>query len=265
MRCPRIAATVVLVVAIVGLADTAKAFYHPSVGRWVQRDPIGYQDGMSLCEYEGSEPCYHLDPDGLAEVTITVLPGWYREPGLTVPGQTRYGCRVTGKCVCVDDPPPKKWKMVDSKADCQIAITMNPDRFRGAKDRDENPVTPEGVFGHEQKHAQRTQSEMQRLSPQITTTLQEAERIDFQTEELCVHWLNNLRRSVQSVLGNAAERAGKHASDDPNDNREENDGWPVDKKQYPPDPGTYSPTESGVHVPWQGDRTVSGNSVYNRR
>ena len=39
--------------------------YHPRLGRWLQRDPIGYVDGMSLYEYCGSGPVVGTDPDGL--------------------------------------------------------------------------------------------------------------------------------------------------------------------------------------------------------
>ncbi len=37
------------------------------LGRWVQRDPIGYHDGMGLYEYVRSSPLRGLDPRGLME------------------------------------------------------------------------------------------------------------------------------------------------------------------------------------------------------
>ncbi|MFH1730730.1 MAG: RHS repeat-associated core domain-containing protein [Planctomycetota bacterium] len=40
--------------------------YHAELGRWHQRDPIGYADGMSLHEYVGSRPTTYHDPFGLA-------------------------------------------------------------------------------------------------------------------------------------------------------------------------------------------------------
>jgi RHS repeat-associated protein len=43
--------------------------YHPTLGRWMQRDPIGYVDGMGLYEYVGSEPVAWTDPSGLTEYT----------------------------------------------------------------------------------------------------------------------------------------------------------------------------------------------------
>ena len=40
--------------------------YHPTVGRWLQRDPLGYVDGASLYEYCGGMPGVATDPHGLA-------------------------------------------------------------------------------------------------------------------------------------------------------------------------------------------------------
>jgi len=41
--------------------------YHATLGRWLQRDPLGYVDGMSLYEYCGSRPVTGSDPWGLAD------------------------------------------------------------------------------------------------------------------------------------------------------------------------------------------------------
>ncbi len=40
--------------------------YNPSLGRWIQRDPIGYQGGINLYEYVGSGPVAGVDWAGLA-------------------------------------------------------------------------------------------------------------------------------------------------------------------------------------------------------
>ncbi|MDY7009363.1 MAG: RHS repeat-associated core domain-containing protein, partial [Planctomycetota bacterium] len=48
-----------------GLYHVRYRMYHPSLGRWLTRDPIGYIDGMSLYEYCGSEPMSYVDPSGL--------------------------------------------------------------------------------------------------------------------------------------------------------------------------------------------------------
>ena len=48
------------------LAAEARAVYHPRLGRFLQRDPIGYEDGMGLYEYVASDPTVGRDPTGQA-------------------------------------------------------------------------------------------------------------------------------------------------------------------------------------------------------
>ncbi|MBN2130246.1 MAG: RHS repeat-associated core domain-containing protein [Sedimentisphaerales bacterium] len=42
--------------------------YSPRLGRWLQRDPIGYVDGVNMHEYVGSSPVGWLDPLGLTRL-----------------------------------------------------------------------------------------------------------------------------------------------------------------------------------------------------
>ena len=38
--------------------------YSPTLGRWIQRDPIGYQGGINLYEYVGGRAVVEIDPMG---------------------------------------------------------------------------------------------------------------------------------------------------------------------------------------------------------
>jgi RHS repeat-associated protein len=40
--------------------------YHPRLGRWLNTDPLGYDDGPNLYGYAAGNPTAHLDPYGLA-------------------------------------------------------------------------------------------------------------------------------------------------------------------------------------------------------
>lgn len=47
-----------------GLYYGCNRYYHPTLGRWLQRDPIGYVDGMNLYEYVRSKPVNLVDSYG---------------------------------------------------------------------------------------------------------------------------------------------------------------------------------------------------------
>ena len=55
-----------------GLYHVRHRVYHVTLGRWMQRDPQGYVDGMSLYTYVGGNPLSGVDPLGLFEPDKTV-------------------------------------------------------------------------------------------------------------------------------------------------------------------------------------------------
>jgi RHS repeat-associated protein len=48
-----------------GLDHVRHRYYHPTLGRWVQRDPWGYSDGSNLSQYVNGQPLHVVDPAGL--------------------------------------------------------------------------------------------------------------------------------------------------------------------------------------------------------
>ena len=55
------------VLLVLAWSDVALAQYHAGVGRFLQRDPIGYVDGMNLYEFVEGEPVVGVDPYGLED------------------------------------------------------------------------------------------------------------------------------------------------------------------------------------------------------
>jgi hypothetical protein len=60
----RVTAILLGLPAIAIVTPEALAVYHPTAARSLQRDPIGYVDGMSLYEYVGGNPVRFADPWG---------------------------------------------------------------------------------------------------------------------------------------------------------------------------------------------------------
>jgi len=55
-----------------GLALCTHRYYDPHNGRWVTRDPIGYEGGVNLYGYVGGNPVVRNDSSGLLIGTLAV-------------------------------------------------------------------------------------------------------------------------------------------------------------------------------------------------
>ncbi|MGB2801765.1 MAG: RHS repeat-associated core domain-containing protein, partial [Phycisphaerae bacterium] len=91
-----------------GLYHVRHRYYHPTLGRWISRDPIGYADGMSLYEYCRSGPLGATDATGLRPMGPQdpgYQPGYETLPWKDVP-ETDKKC----PCPCGGDEFVPPWK-----------------------------------------------------------------------------------------------------------------------------------------------------------
>ena len=66
--------TVLVVLCNLGIEQNAAAVYHAGLGRWVQRDPLGYVDGANMVEYGADNPAARVAPSGMSPPTYPPPP-----------------------------------------------------------------------------------------------------------------------------------------------------------------------------------------------
>ena len=68
--------------ALTLLPSDASAYYHAQMGRFINRDPIGYGDGVNAYGYVQGNPTTHLAPSGLVRIACACRQLYY--PSLSI-------------------------------------------------------------------------------------------------------------------------------------------------------------------------------------
>jgi len=91
-----------------GLIHNRYRYRHPAMGRWLQRDPKRYVDGLSLYEYVRSQPCGTVDPAGTRR--LSALPTLWIYPSDEAYCECMYKkYRRRGQCGNVGDVIASAW------------------------------------------------------------------------------------------------------------------------------------------------------------
>jgi len=98
------------------LGQQAKAFYDPSVGRWLSRDSIGERGGKNLYDFVQNCPIGAIDGLGLVTGSFNVQ---FSTP--------QFGEGLVGWSVRFDWRPPSSWPL--KCAPCEKAVWVQDYRF----------------------------------------------------------------------------------------------------------------------------------------
>ncbi|MEO0966416.1 MAG: hypothetical protein AAFY08_15025 [Planctomycetota bacterium] len=219
-RPPAAALTLAAALLLTLLAPAASAIMHPQMGRFLQRDPLGYVDGLGVyTQYAVMHG--QLDPTGRVSTSFVSPPGYYTQPIRRAHGKVVTSTDATYECEPCGDADETCHMVSNAALELRATIVIDIDDFEDGETR--RGVTLSGVFGHEQRHVaakaayfETIREEFQELAE--NSALGQAEGYcQFSSFDECDRaargWAARLESAVRTRYGRDLRREGRHDND----------------------------------------------------
>ncbi len=210
--------------------------YDPQHGRFLQRDPLGYVNGMNLYEYVGGNPINLVDPLGLDFENL----GWKWGGKLSkgVGGLTNVYYNVVLQCYCVKRGD-FRMRVVSTSVKTRLSISKHYKYSKNRHDKDGTDLA-QGIYGHEMKHAESIEAAVNAAEAQggsIQAMIADCESRSYGGLGSCNGNIGDWRAKFLKALKKVIDDAAGHDDDDDTDKPEAGRKYHDDDL---PDPTTKS-------------------------
>lgn len=213
-----------------GWSNYGYRFYVPSLGRWINRDPIGERGGWNQYRFVSNKPVNRNDQLGLIDVDES-LPDpastpWeyvYNDPNPIGSRVEFTGQSVSCECECESSSNEANWRINRCRVSVNARIIIDLSQAR------ESGNSRSGILGHEQRHIQDRNHLVRNL---VVSQLQQTDPGSL-SKRGCEIFKNRLEADYTSILNQVydTKRFPSHDTD-PNTMK------PGSGEPYEPLPGT---------------------------
>ncbi len=113
-------------------------YYEPRIGRFIQKDPIGDDQGKNLYPYVQNNPVNRIDPSGKVDISACT---YYDQLCATSGGQCRYYCKASTLCRNAAYLP-FLWGASASQISCIRGMLIDHDKL-SQKDKSNSNICPD--------------------------------------------------------------------------------------------------------------------------